>query len=68
MEAISTALSIKHQKIPPTPFTEANEESLRMNIVRHKSCSLQVDYALSQSFGFGGACSCVIFGRIAGES
>jgi len=67
MEAIATILSIKTGLVPPTLFTEGNEEGLTMDLVRGAARQADIRYALSQSFGFGGACACVVFRRYSGE-
>jgi 3-oxoacyl-[acyl-carrier-protein] synthase II len=63
MEAISTVLSLQHQEIPPTINTAGNIEGLKMKLVTKGVCKTSIKYAISESFGFGGACSCIVFGK-----
>lgn len=63
MEALSTVLAIKHQEIPPTPFTEGNEGGLVMALVAGEARKVPIRFAVSESFGFGGACSCLVLAR-----
>jgi 3-oxoacyl-[acyl-carrier-protein] synthase II len=63
MEAVSVVLSIKHNLIPPTINTEANEEGCAFGVVVGEALEKRINYAMSESFGFGGACSAIIFGR-----
>ena len=66
LEAVSTVLSLAHQCIPPTLNTRADEPALRSTVVVDAPQSLPIRHALTQSFGFGGACSCVALGRYDG--
>ncbi|MRV75693.1 hypothetical protein GJ700_28645 [Duganella sp. FT92W] len=64
MEAISTVLSLEHQLIPPTPHTAGNEPALSADLVMGAPRPAALTHAISQSFGFGGACSCVVLSRV----
>jgi 3-oxoacyl-[acyl-carrier-protein] synthase II len=63
MEALATILALHTQTIPPTPFTGANEDGMTFDLVTGEARKVDIQYAISQSFGFGGACSCAVFGR-----
>lgn len=63
IEAISTVLSIKHQMIPPTINCDVLDEQCNINVVRKKALNCKIDYAISNSFGFGSNNSVLVFGR-----
>lgn len=56
IESIICVLAVKHDIIPPTINTEAPDAELPagLNLVRDKALRQQVDYALNNTFGFGG--------------
>ena len=61
IEAIVTILSIKNNIITPT-INYANPDSeCDLNCVPNKSTSKNINYALSNNFGFGGHNSVIIF-------
>ena len=62
IEAISTCLSVKTDLIPPTINTiEVDKEiSKELNLSLGEKSSKIIDYALSNSFGFGGHCAALI--------
>jgi 3-oxoacyl-[acyl-carrier-protein] synthase II len=62
VEAISTCLSVNSGLIPPTINTEAIDEKIpeNLNLSLHVKSSREINYALSNSFGFGGHCSALI--------
>lgn len=63
LEAIATVLALRTGVVPPTPFTRGNADELNMDLVRGEARRRGIRRALSQSFGFGGACSCLVLGR-----
>lgn len=63
LEAASTALSLDRQIIPPTVNSVGDERELTAKLVTRQPLEATLNYALSQSFGFGGACSCIALGR-----
>ena len=54
VEAVITAKTIYHNLIPPTINLENPDEGCDLDFVPHKARDLKVDYAMSNSFGFGG--------------
>ncbi len=54
IEAIATALTIKNSIIPPTINLENLDEDMDLDYVPNKARHREVNYALSNSFGFGG--------------
>ena len=65
IEAIATVLAIKNNIIPPTINHEEGDEDdqidYKMNFTFNKAQKREVRAALSNTFGFGGHNSCVIF-------
>jgi len=61
VEAIATCLSIKNDIIPPTINTKTIDENISpdLNFTLGKSVEKTVNYALSNSFGFGGHCTSI---------
>ena len=61
VEAIATVLSIETGIVHPTINYETPDDGLDLNYVPNKSQSLNVNAAISNSFGFGGHNACVAF-------
>ncbi|MDG6774629.1 beta-ketoacyl-ACP synthase II [Thiomicrorhabdus sp. ZW0627] len=64
MEAVFTALAIKEQKLPPTINLENPEEGCDLDYVANEARDAKVDYALSNSFGFGGTNASLVLGKV----
>ncbi|MBP5857105.1 beta-ketoacyl-ACP synthase II [Marivibrio halodurans] len=62
VEAIFSVKSIEQGVIPPTLNLDNPSDSCDLNLVAHEAQERKVDYALSNSFGFGGTNASVIFG------
>lgn len=54
IEAIAAALAIYEGKIPPTINYEVEDEECDLNYTPNKMVERDVNYALSNSLGFGG--------------
>ncbi|MFD1902135.1 beta-ketoacyl-ACP synthase II [Enterococcus termitis] len=54
IEAIATLNALQHQFIPPTINIEQLDEAIEIDIVINESQKHDFDYALTNSFGFGG--------------
>jgi len=54
IEAIITTLAIYNNYIPPTINYKEKDEDCDLNIVANNGITAQIEYALSNSFGFGG--------------
>ena len=54
LEAGIVALAVKHQIAPPTINLEEPDEGCDLDYVANASRAMKIDYALSNSFGFGG--------------
>ena len=63
VELISTILSIKNSTIPPTINYSYKDPDCDLNYVPNDYQSKSVDYALSNSFGFGGHNSVISVGK-----
>ncbi len=63
VEAIASILAMKHSLVPPTinHFTDDPEFDPRLNLTFNKAQPRNIDYALSNTFGFGGHNASVIF-------
>lgn len=66
IEAIASVLAIKHQMIPPTinHFTDDENFDPKLNFTFNKAQKRKVEHALSNTFGFGGHNTSIIFKKI----
>ena len=62
IEAISTCLSLSTGSIPPTINTAEVDEKInkKLNLSLHGKTTKEINYALSNSFGFGGHCAALV--------
>jgi 3-oxoacyl-[acyl-carrier-protein] synthase II len=63
LEAGITALSVHHQLVPPTINLDVPDPDCDLDYVPNKSRPIAVEYALSNSFGFGGTNGALLFRR-----
>jgi 3-oxoacyl-[acyl-carrier-protein] synthase II len=63
LEAGLTVLAIRDQIAPPTINHEVPDEGCDLDYVPNHPRPVKIDYALSNSFGFGGTNGCLIFKR-----
>ncbi len=63
IEAGITVLAIRDQIAPPTINYETPDPNCDLDYVPNQARPMQIDYALSNSFGFGGTNGCLIFKR-----
>ncbi|CAN5839755.1 beta-ketoacyl-ACP synthase II [soil metagenome] len=63
LEAGITALAIKHQVIPPTINYDTPDPECDLDYVPNTKRAAQIEYALSNSFGFGGTNGALLFKR-----
>jgi len=63
VEAISTVLTIKNGIIPPTINYNSPDPECDLDYVPNKSEKKIVDYAISNSFGFGGHNGVIVLGK-----
>jgi 3-oxoacyl-[acyl-carrier-protein] synthase II len=68
IEAISTCLSVNTNLIPPTINTTEVDKDIpvELNLSLGEKSSKVIDYALSNSFGFGGHCAALILKKYVG--
>jgi 3-oxoacyl-[acyl-carrier-protein] synthase II len=67
LEAAITIMAMQHQIAPPTMNLENVDPVCRLNYVANKAQPAKIDYALSNSFGFGGTNGSLIFKRWGAE-
>jgi 3-oxoacyl-[acyl-carrier-protein] synthase II len=64
IEAITTVLSIRESCIPPTiNLTDPDPEAAGLDLTPNKAATREIRAALSNSFGFGGQNTALIFSR-----
>jgi 3-oxoacyl-[acyl-carrier-protein] synthase II len=63
LEGGITALAIKHQLIPPTINYDTPDPECDLDYVPNEKRAATIDYALSNSFGFGGTNGALLFKR-----
>jgi 3-oxoacyl-[acyl-carrier-protein] synthase II len=61
VEAIFAVLSIVNGVVPPTVNLDNPDPECDLDYVPHKARQRDVEYAMSNSFGFGGTNACLIF-------
>ncbi len=66
LEAALTVFAIRDQIAPPTINLDNPGEGCDLDFVPHKARPMKIEYALSNSFGFGGTNGSLIFKRFAG--
>jgi len=67
LEAGITIMAMQHQIAPPTMNLENVDPQCRLNYVPNKPQAAKIDYALSNSFGFGGTNGSLVFRRWGAE-
>lgn len=60
-EAVISVLTIYHNSIPPTINLDMPDPECDLNYVPHEKKDIEVRFALSNSFGFGGTNACLLF-------
>jgi len=63
VEAGITVLALRDQVAPPTINHEVPDPKCDLDYVPNQARKLPIEYALSNSFGFGGTNGCLIFKR-----
>jgi 3-oxoacyl-[acyl-carrier-protein] synthase II len=64
VEAAFTALSLKHQIIPPTINHDTPDPECAINVVGREARPTPMEHALSNSFGFGGTNVSLLLSRV----
>ena len=63
LEAGITALAVHHQIAPPTINLDSPDPECDLDYVPNASAPMPIEYALSNSFGFGGTNAALLFKR-----
>ena len=63
LEAGISALAVYHQAVPPTVNLDTPDPDCDLDYVPHSSRQVDIQYALSNSFGFGGTNAALLFKR-----
>jgi 3-oxoacyl-[acyl-carrier-protein] synthase II len=63
LEAGITTLAIRDQIAPPTINLDEPDEACDLDYIPHTARPMAIEYALTNSFGFGGTNGCLIFKR-----
>lgn len=64
VEAIFTVLALQHQQVPPTINLDNVEDNCNLDYVANQSRKVEnLQYAVSNSFGFGGTNGSLVFAR-----
>lgn len=63
IEAVFSVLAIKERMLPPTINYETPDPDCDLDYVPNVPRKAEIEYALSNSFGFGGTNACLIFKR-----
>jgi 3-oxoacyl-[acyl-carrier-protein] synthase II len=66
LEGAITVLAIYHQIAPPTMNLDKPDPECDLDYVPHRSRAMDIQYALSNSFGFGGTNGALVFKRFTG--
>jgi 3-oxoacyl-[acyl-carrier-protein] synthase II len=64
VEAVITALAIQRNTIPPTMNLDNPDPACDLDYTPHKARDRKIDYAMSNSFGFGGHNASLLFRKI----
>jgi 3-oxoacyl-[acyl-carrier-protein] synthase II len=63
LEAGISALAVKHQVAPPTINLDTPDDGCDLDYVPNQARAMKIEYALSNSFGFGGTNGALLFKR-----
>jgi 3-oxoacyl-[acyl-carrier-protein] synthase II len=63
-EAVITVLALAKGVLPPTINVEEQDPECALDVVPNTAREVRVDYAMSNSFGFGGTNAVVMFKRV----
>jgi 3-oxoacyl-[acyl-carrier-protein] synthase II len=64
LEAVFLALTIRDGVVPPTINLESPAEGCDLDYVANTARETSIEYAMSNSFGFGGTNASIIFKRV----
>jgi len=63
LEAVATVLALVHEVVPPTANLETPDPDVAYECVKRVAREAPAEYAISNSFGFGGQNVTLLFGR-----
>jgi 3-oxoacyl-[acyl-carrier-protein] synthase II len=63
VEAVFSILAIRDQIVPPTLNLDHLSIATEIDLVPHKARKREIEFVLSNSFGFGGTNACLVFKR-----
>jgi 3-oxoacyl-[acyl-carrier-protein] synthase II len=63
LEAAVTVLALRDQIVPPTMNLDNPDEGCDLDFVANAARKVNMEYAMSNSFGFGGTNGCLVFKR-----
>jgi 3-oxoacyl-[acyl-carrier-protein] synthase II len=66
IEAVILSKAIVDSKIPPTINLDNPDPACDLDYIPNQAVDLEVEYAMSNSFGFGGHNACIVFARYSG--
>lgn len=66
IEAVFSVLALKEKKLPPTINYQVPDPDCDLDYIPNASRDAEVEYVLSNSFGFGGTNACLVFKRYEG--
>ena len=61
VEAVITTLALKHQVLPPTANYSFPDQQCDVDVVPNASRKSNINYAMSNSFAFGGLNAVLVF-------
>ena len=64
IEAIFTTLAIRDQVVPPTINLDKPAVSTRIDLAANKKVSREINFAISNSFGFGGTNASLLLAKV----
>ena len=64
IEAAATILAVHHQMAPPTAGLQIPDPACDLDYVPGKGRAAAIEYAISNSFAFGGNNACIVFKRV----
>jgi len=64
LESVITALTLHHKVVPPTINIFNQDPACDLDYCANTARDMKVDYALKNSFGFGGTNGSLVFGKI----
>src|SRR5512133_3509601 len=63
LEAVVSVLALARGVLPPTINVEEQDPECALDVIRNQAREVRVDYAMSNSFGFGGTNAVLLFKR-----